>query len=356
MVIQISPMTRFSESPEPGPVQNSRGVKKAGPFAKLLEGLIRNFKNHAPSPGNGEPPPEADALKTAPIPPDKNQAPPAQVLFPFLFGEEMPPELVPEPVSGIAGENSGEGEKPLLGRRTEKAGKTLPAEEAVRAEDLFSAAGETSGETEKPAAPKPEPREQGAGEAPREKAADFSPPPEAESGAAAFFSLPREEPGETEKKQSGRSPAEPRSAKKSREQPPGLEVRDLRSGQAAQPGEEFRAAGEALQGNRETELVVELHSGGNRNNPPGENPPAQGGPSQAFENLLARELHQNLNGDIVRHASIILRDGGEGTIRLSLKPESLGNVKIHLEMAENKIAGRIIVESNDALRAFEREI
>jgi flagellar hook-length control protein FliK len=77
---------------------------------------------------------------------------------------------------------------------------------------------------------------------------------------------------------------------------------------------------------------------------------------KAFEDMLARELHQNLNGDIVRHASIALRDGEEGTIKLALKPESLGNVKIHLEMAENKITGRIVVESEEALRAFQREI
>jgi flagellar hook-length control protein FliK len=77
---------------------------------------------------------------------------------------------------------------------------------------------------------------------------------------------------------------------------------------------------------------------------------------KAFEDILARELHQNFNGDIVRHASMALRDGGEGTIKLSLKPESLGNVKIHLELAENKITGRIVVESEEALRAFKREI
>jgi hypothetical protein len=77
---------------------------------------------------------------------------------------------------------------------------------------------------------------------------------------------------------------------------------------------------------------------------------------QAVEDLLARELHQNFNGDIVRHASVALRDGGEGTIKLALKPESLGNVKIRLEMAENKITGHIVVESEEALRAFEREV
>ncbi|MDR2747629.1 MAG: flagellar hook-length control protein FliK [Treponema sp.] len=81
-----------------------------------------------------------------------------------------------------------------------------------------------------------------------------------------------------------------------------------------------------------------------------------GSESRTFEGLLARELRQNLNSDIVRHAQVILRDKGEGLIRLSLRPESLGNVKIRLELTENKIAGRIIVESGEALRAFEREI
>jgi len=79
-------------------------------------------------------------------------------------------------------------------------------------------------------------------------------------------------------------------------------------------------------------------------------------PGQVLENMLARELHQHVNNDIVRQAAIMLREGNEGIIRLALKPETLGNVKIHLEMAENKITGYIIVESEEALRAFEREI
>ena len=78
--------------------------------------------------------------------------------------------------------------------------------------------------------------------------------------------------------------------------------------------------------------------------------------SAALENMLARELHQNFNGDIVRHASMALKDGGAGTIRIALHPESLGNVKIHLEMTENKITGRIVVESTEALNAFRKEL
>jgi len=88
----------------------------------------------------------------------------------------------------------------------------------------------------------------------------------------------------------------------------------------------------------------------------GQNGFAQNGFSSAMENMLARELHQNFNGDIVRHASIALRDGGAGTIKITLHPDNLGNVKIHLEMTENKITGHIVVESQEALNAFRREI
>jgi flagellar hook-length control protein FliK len=82
----------------------------------------------------------------------------------------------------------------------------------------------------------------------------------------------------------------------------------------------------------------------------------EGKSANALENMLARELHQNFNGDIVRHASMALRNGGESTIKLVLRPETLGNVKIRLEMTENKITGYIIVESEEALNAFRKEI
>lgn len=122
-----------------------------------------------------------------------------------------------------------------------------------------------------------------------------------------------------------------------------FDVQDLRSAQGTEGGaaalrETGPAGEEGPAGSRqETELTVELHQD-NR----GSEAPAAGAPktvTQAFEDILARELHQNLNNDIVRQASVVLKDGGEGTIKLSLKPESLGNVKIRLEMADNKITG-----------------
>jgi hypothetical protein len=156
----------------------------------------------------------------------------------------------------------------------------------------------------------------------------------------------------TEKKE-GTVVAESKNTRKNRERF-ALEVRDLRTaGVAAEAGQEA-AKGLEAGADPTAEILVDLRNHGS--NPELPQPGREKTAGQAFEDILARELHQNLNGDIVRQASIMVKDGGEGTIRLSLKPESLGMVKVRLEMAENKITGRIIVESNEALRAFEREI
>jgi hypothetical protein len=139
-----------------------------------------------------------------------------------------------------------------------------------------------------------------------------------------------------------------------------LELQDFRTGEGkagipashSAPGLESRSPA----GRGETEILVELRGNPGREAPQAANHTWESRAGRSFEDFLARELHQNLNGDIVRHASVALRDGGEGTIRLSLRPESLGNVKIRLEMADNKVTGHIVVESEAALRAFEREI
>lgn len=76
----------------------------------------------------------------------------------------------------------------------------------------------------------------------------------------------------------------------------------------------------------------------------------------SFANALAQELRAQYNGDIVRHASIVLKNGGDGLIRLALQPGHLGDVKIQLKIADNNIAARIVVKSEEALKAFESEL
>jgi len=141
----------------------------------------------------------------------------------------------------------------------------------------------------------------------------------------------------------------------------GADVRDIRGANTRTESTYNANTGETRPftegASREVVLEVRMptQNGGSAATTTWESRPTQAS-GQVLENMLARELHQNLNGDIVRQASIILREGNDGTIRLALRPESLGNVKIHLEMAENKITGHIVVESEEALRAFEREI
>jgi flagellar hook-length control protein FliK len=139
-----------------------------------------------------------------------------------------------------------------------------------------------------------------------------------------------------------------------------LEVHDLRThtgtGTAAENGRGIEEA----RNSTTKEINLDLSAGVRSNTARGEKTaepwqrPSPAG--ENFEQLLAKELRGSLSADIVRQAAVVLRDGGEGTIKLSLKPEFLGKVKIHLEMAENRISGHIVVESEEALRAFEREI
>lgn len=79
-------------------------------------------------------------------------------------------------------------------------------------------------------------------------------------------------------------------------------------------------------------------------------------PKTSFADALARELRETYNGDIVKRASVVLKDGGDGLVRLTLRPEALGSVKIKLELADNKVAGRILVETEEALKAFGKEL
>ena len=142
-----------------------------------------------------------------------------------------------------------------------------------------------------------------------------------------------------------------------------FDVRDLRTGTDANVSNNVQtrvAGGESARVQAPNEITLELRLPSNQNAAGQSVQQSQTSwearAGSALENMLARELHYNFNGDIVRHASMALRNGGEGTIRLALKPESLGNVKIQLEMTENKITGIIVVESEEALNAFRREI
>ena len=68
--------------------------------------------------------------------------------------------------------------------------------------------------------------------------------------------------------------------------------------------------------------------------------------------MLANQIKQNA-GEFVKAGSIVLKDNNAGSIKLILKPESLGNVKVDLQISDKNITGRIVVASQEAFNAFK---
>ena len=81
--------------------------------------------------------------------------------------------------------------------------------------------------------------------------------------------------------------------------------------------------------------ALESGSPENREAPTGPPPPS-----------LLRAFQERLIPEFVRHTGIILKEGGSGEIRLLLRPESLGSVRIRLVLGETSLEGRIVVENS----------
>lgn len=74
--------------------------------------------------------------------------------------------------------------------------------------------------------------------------------------------------------------------------------------------------------------------------------------SSTFQAMLSNQL-QNNAADFVKAGNIVLKDNDAGQIKLILNPESLGNVKIDLEISDKTLTGRITVASREAFNAFK---
>jgi flagellar hook-length control protein FliK len=78
--------------------------------------------------------------------------------------------------------------------------------------------------------------------------------------------------------------------------------------------------------------------------------------ARSHQSALFSQLKDSVNSQIVKQAGITVKDNGTGEIRLVLKPESLGKVRISLSLTDNHIAGRIIVENNIVREVFESNL
>lgn len=71
---------------------------------------------------------------------------------------------------------------------------------------------------------------------------------------------------------------------------------------------------------------------------------------------LMKQLEESINNRIVKQSSVILKDSDSGEIKLILKPEALGKVRIRLSLNDNRIAGQIIVENTAVKEIFEQNL
>lgn len=147
---------------------------------------------------------------------------------------------------------------------------------------------------------------------------------------------------------------------------PVISVEDLRSGQSAAANASVHEAGsrQRVETDNSVDMVIDFRGKTQT--------AAQGGETvftfssgtqgetqktpQSFSAMLAQEIRKS-SADFVQAGKIVLRDNNAGEIRLQLRPENLGAVKIKLELSGGKkVIGTVTVETKDAFEAFEENL
>lgn len=74
-----------------------------------------------------------------------------------------------------------------------------------------------------------------------------------------------------------------------------------------------------------------------------------------FQQMLSQTIQHNAP-EFVKAGNIVLRDNSNGSINMILKPESLGNVKVSLQLSDKVITGQIVVATKEAFEAFKENL
>lgn len=144
---------------------------------------------------------------------------------------------------------------------------------------------------------------------------------------------------------------------------PKISVEDLRSMPSAQADAAIHttASESRVETDNSVDMVIDFSGKAQNASQGGDLQNTQNGSetqktSQTFSAMLAQEI-RDAAADFVQAGKIVLRDNNAGEIRLHLRPENLGAVKINLELSEGKrVTGTVTVASKEAYDAFEKNL
>jgi flagellar hook-length control protein FliK len=71
---------------------------------------------------------------------------------------------------------------------------------------------------------------------------------------------------------------------------------------------------------------------------------------------LSRRLDAEAGNEIVRQVKVVLTRADAGEIRINLRPENLGRVRVEIHLDDNRLTGRIFVDSAAAREAFRNSL
>ncbi len=144
---------------------------------------------------------------------------------------------------------------------------------------------------------------------------------------------------------------------------PKISVEDLRSMPSAQADAAIHttASESRVETDNSVDMVIDFSGKAQNASQGGDLQNTQNGneaqkTSQTFSAMLTQEI-RDAAADFVQAGKIVLRDNNAGEIRLHLRPENLGAVKINLELSEGKrVTGTVTVASKEAYEAFEKNL
>ncbi len=129
-------------------------------------------------------------------------------------------------------------------------------------------------------------------------------------------------------------------------------VTQAQNAQTALPAPEAAAKSDAVTGVAETKVVFHPTDQGTPFDVKPQNTPVAPRDAATFQQYLIDKGYNQM----VEQARVVLKDNNAGEIRMTLHPESLGKVKVALNLSDGSLAGQIFVENQTVKDVFQANL